>query len=72
MTLMFVLLGLVGAVATHLLLKRENRIRDQGLRDEVILGSGDMRGAEKNGVFQSIDEARLRKGDEWSGFRYMV
>lgn len=52
------------------LLRLENKRRDSGERDEVIVGvqSGDSR----NGYYESVEEARRDKTDEWSGYRYIL
>ena len=55
-----------------ILLKRENRKRALGLRNEVIDGIYDEYSNEKNGHFTSVEEARKEKGDEWSGFKYSL
>lgn len=60
-------------------------MRDRGERDEVIDGvylervGGEKESeaereerARKNGRFESVDAARMEKGDEWSGYRYML
>ncbi|KAG6902544.1 hypothetical protein C0995_014933 [Termitomyces sp. Mi166 len=49
-------------------LVRENARRDRGERDEIIGKDGT--GNEKNGRFATLEEAKLEKGDEWSGYRY--
>lgn len=51
-------------------LRRENAKREAGLRDEVIYGVDNPNARENNGVYDSVEEARMDKGDEWSGFRY--
>ena len=71
-TLAFVLVSLISAVVSHVLLKRENKRRDRGERDEVITGLENEKGDAKNGCFESVEEARMKKGDKFSGFRYMV
>jgi len=57
-----------------ILLKRENARRDRGERDEIIenqVSTHDARN-EKNGRFATVDEAKREKGDEWSGYRYVI
>ena len=71
-SLAFVLAGLISAAVSHVLFKRENNRRDRGGRDEVIIGLENEKGNAKNGCFESVDEAKMRKGDKFSGFRYMV
>ena len=55
-----------------LLLRRENSLRDAGRRDEVIKGVDNPRANPENGSYNSVEEARIDKGDEWSGFRYTL
>jgi hypothetical protein len=58
------------------LLRRENERRDKGERDEVIdsdnSGEETNKMALKNGRFETVDDARREKGDEWSQFRYTL
>jgi len=61
-----------------LLLRSENNRRERGECNEVIwigekgeeMDEETKRRGEANGIYDSIDEARRNKGDEWSGFRY--
>jgi hypothetical protein len=53
-------------------LKRENEARDRGERDEVIDGFPNPNAKLHNGRYGSVAEARIDKGDMWSGFRYTV
>lgn len=55
-----------------IMLRRENKKRDAGARDEIIEGMDSTTANVKNGKFKSVDEARAEKGDEWSGFRYTL
>jgi hypothetical protein len=52
-------------------LRKENARRDRGERDEIIDGD-DEHGYEVNGRYESVEAARIDKGDEWSGFRYVL
>jgi len=66
---------MIGFICTALfgfLLQRENARRDRGERDEVIDGIDNKHGDEVNGRYESIRAARIDKGDEWSGFRYVL
>jgi hypothetical protein len=67
--LAYISIGFIASLVYWLVCRRENAIRDSGVRDEVI--SGQKGGFEKNGVFESVQEAKLEKGDNWSGFRYV-
>ncbi|KAE9408223.1 MFS general substrate transporter [Gymnopus androsaceus JB14] len=51
---------------------RENARRDRGERDEVIDGIVNKNANIRNGQYPSVDAARLDKGDDWSGFRYVL
>ena len=68
-------------VATSVLIlgmRAENKRRERGERDEVIVGGekAEMLDAETekqaraNGMYGSVDAARRAKGDRWSGYRY--
>lgn len=54
------------------MLRRENAIRDSGARDEVIEKVDNPRADTRNGTFKTVEEAKMEKGDEWSGFRYSL
>ncbi|KAL5520836.1 hypothetical protein ACEPAF_2839 [Sanghuangporus sanghuang] len=62
-------LSLLAATALHILLGAENARRDRGERDEVIAGKG---GNPVNGCYESLEAVKREKGDEWSGFRYII
>lgn len=53
-------------------LSRENKKRDLRERDEIIKGIDNPNGDAINGVYDSVEAARIDKGDEWSGFRYSL
>ena len=56
-----------------ILLRRENAARDRGERDEVIAGEDNKHAdGDRNGRFESVEDARREKGDLWSGFRYTL
>jgi hypothetical protein len=75
-------LGLVCSVIYQACLRHENTLRDRGERDEIITGVNDKREdgmhekveelARRNGRFSSVEEAKMVKGDEWSGYRYTL
>lgn len=73
--LAYIAIGWICSAVFTIQLKLENDRRDRGERDEVI-GCGDRLEQEivvkaaKNGKYESIEAARVDKGDEWSGFRY--
>jgi predicted MFS family arabinose efflux permease len=71
---MYICFGVIASVAFMILLKRENARRDRGERDEIIenqVETHDPRN-EKNGRYATVDEAKKDKGDEWSGYRYVI
>ncbi|EJU02841.1 MFS general substrate transporter [Dacryopinax primogenitus] len=69
--LLYVLLIFIGTAVMMFLLKRENDARDRGERNETIGAQSD--GAKNpNGTFGTVQEAKLAKGDYWSGFRYTL
>ena len=53
-------------------LKRENIRRGRGERDEVLAGVNNKLADEKNGRYETVLAARTDKGDQWSGFRYVI
>ena len=65
-------IGLASSAICTVMLRWENARRDRGERDEVIRGVINSNARERNGVYDSVDEARGAKGDKWSGFRYIV
>lgn len=74
--LAYIAIGWLCSAAFMFLLRRENERRDRGERDEVI--DSDNSGEEtdelalKNGRFETVNDARREKGDEWSQFRYTL
>lgn len=46
--------------------------RDRGERDEIIEGVDNPNARECNGRYDSVEAAKIDKGDEWSGFRYAL
>ena len=74
LVLMYICFGVIMSIAYIFLLKRENARRDRGERDEIIenqVETHDPRN-EKNGRYATVDEAKKDKGDEWSGYRYVI
>ena len=74
LVLMFICFGLLASVALLIFLKRENARRDRGERDEIIENQVETHDScnEKNGRYATVDEAKKDKGDEWSGYRYVI
>ncbi|KAL5520899.1 hypothetical protein ACEPAF_2902 [Sanghuangporus sanghuang] len=71
-TLGYVVVGLFGSSTMTFLLTKENARRDRGERDEVIGNSEKAGGDPRNGIYESVDAAKRDKGDEWSGYRYII
>ena len=80
LVLLYIGIGLVSSIVYYVFLRRENAARDRGERDEVIEGVfKENEGAEereerarRNGRFSSVEEAKREKGDQWSGYRYIL
>ncbi|KAG5647847.1 hypothetical protein DXG03_007771 [Asterophora parasitica] len=58
------------SVSLAMVIGLENGRRERGERDEII-GQG-TEGNEKNGRFETVADAKREKGDEWSGYRYII
>jgi hypothetical protein len=69
---MYIAIGWLSSLIYTILLRRENKARDRGERDEVIDGFENKSANVDNGRYSSVAEARREKGDMWSGFRYTV
>ena len=74
LVLMYIAFGIIFSAIYSILLKRENARRDRGERDEII---GDSKATEgkgdaKNGTFATVADAKVAKGDAWSGYRYTL
>lgn len=70
--LIYIAIGWLSSLTYTILLRRENKARDQGKRDEVVDGFENKSADVLNGRYSSVAEARKEKGDMWSGFRYTV
>lgn len=68
----YIAIGFFSSILFAYLLRRENLKRERGERDEVIDGVDNKRAQEYNGRYESIEAAKIDKGDEWSGFRYTL
>lgn len=73
LVLMYIGFGIVFSLVYLFLLRAENARRDRGERDEII-GKSDEQDdpREKNGRFDTVEDAKREKGDEWSGYRYFL
>ncbi|KAF8271580.1 MFS general substrate transporter [Lactarius quietus] len=80
LVLLYIGIGIVSSITYYVFLRRENAARDRGERDEVIedafrenegVDEREER-ARRNGRFASVEEAKREKGDQWSGYRYIL
>ncbi|KAF7356491.1 MFS domain-containing protein [Mycena venus] len=70
LVLMYICIGIIANATFLYLLKKENARRDRGERDELI---GQMLGEDNgNGRFATVEDAKMEKGDLWSGYRYIL
>lgn len=55
-------------------LRTENARRARGERDELLVGIDENKSGTnpRNGTFDSIEEAKREKGDQWSGYKYTL
>ncbi|KDR80770.1 hypothetical protein GALMADRAFT_1105708 [Galerina marginata CBS 339.88] len=74
LVLMYIGIGIVTSTAFLFLLKRENARRDRGERTEYIENLPETHDPanEKNGRFATVEDAKRKKGDKWSGYRYTI
>jgi len=80
LALLYIAIAWLATLLFMYLLRRENAQRDQGKRDEDIVGNsedqivGDVseKDVTRNGTFASLADAKREKGDEWSGYRYTL
>ncbi|KAF8238161.1 MFS general substrate transporter [Tricholoma matsutake] len=70
--LIYIGLGICASLTYLFFLRRENMARDGGERDEIIGDDSNGLQNEKNGRFATLEDARREKGDEWSGYRYVL
>lgn len=70
--LAYIAIGFFSSLLFAFLLRRENMKRDRGERDEIIEGVDNPNARECNGRYDSVEAAKIDKGDEWSGFRYAL
>ncbi|KAK0202517.1 MFS general substrate transporter [Desarmillaria ectypa] len=72
LVLLYLGIGTVFSIVNLILLKRENKKRDRGERDEIIGDATTEKGPEENGQFATVNDAKMEKGDKWSGYRYTI
>lgn len=70
--LAYIAIGWLCSLAYYFHLRYENARRERGHRDEVIEGVDNKNADGRNGHFESVEAARIEKGDQWSGFRYSL
>ncbi|EJT99766.1 MFS general substrate transporter [Dacryopinax primogenitus] len=74
--LVYICIGFISTVVMMIGLKRENAARERGEKDEVIEGERPVGekavGDAKNGVYETVEDAKRDKGDQWSGYRYVI
>ncbi|KAG6841931.1 hypothetical protein C0991_005111 [Blastosporella zonata] len=70
--LAYITIGFISTIIFGTFLQRENARRERGERDEIIEGIDNKHADAKNGSYESVQAARIEKGDEWSGFRYTI
>ena len=70
--LAYIAIGWLSSLTYTILLRRENKARDRGERDEVIDGLENKDVNTHNERYSNVADARGKKGDMWSGFRYTV
>ncbi|KAK0239198.1 MFS general substrate transporter [Armillaria nabsnona] len=71
LVLLYLCIGAVFSIVYLILLKRENKKRERGERDEVI-GDSIEKVPEENDRFATVSDAKMEKGDLWSGYRYTL
>lgn len=70
--LVYIMIGLFSSILYAYFLRLENLRRERGERDEIIEGLDNENAQECNGKYESIEAAKNDKGDDWSGFRYIL
>ncbi|KAK0501593.1 MFS general substrate transporter [Armillaria luteobubalina] len=72
LVLLYLSIGAVFSIVYLIFLKRENKKRERGERDEVIGDCTAEKVPEENGRFATVSDAKIEKGDKWSGYRYTL
>ncbi|KAL1762024.1 major facilitator superfamily domain-containing protein [Schizophyllum commune] len=68
--LAYIAIGFISSAVFLIGLKRANASKEHGEHDEIIDGVKNKHAHERNGTYASVEEARMDKGDRWSGFKY--
>ncbi|KAH8922657.1 MFS general substrate transporter [Atractiella rhizophila] len=66
--LIYIAIGFVSSLIFYFGLKRENAKRERGERDERIGGENPNDGKE---WYPTLEDCKIQKGDQWSGYRYV-
>ncbi|KAF7301835.1 MFS domain-containing protein [Mycena indigotica] len=70
LVLMYICMGIIANSLFLYLIRKENARRDRGERDEVI--GPETLADNGNGRFETVEDAKREKGDNWSGYRYVL
>ncbi|KLO11529.1 MFS general substrate transporter [Schizopora paradoxa] len=72
--LTYIGLGFIASAVYSFRLRAENLRRARGERDEIIVGEDEIKQGmnSKNGTYETIEEAKREKGDQWSGYKYTL
>ena len=68
--LAYIAIGFISSAVFLIGLKRANASKERGEHDEIIDAIENKHAHERNGTYASVEEARMDKGDRWSGFKY--
>ncbi|KAI4526357.1 MFS general substrate transporter [Schizophyllum commune Loenen D] len=68
--LAYIAIGFISSAVFLIGLKRANASKERGVHDEIVHGVENKHAHERNGTYASVEEARMDKGDRWSGFKY--
>ncbi|KAL1719583.1 major facilitator superfamily domain-containing protein [Schizophyllum commune] len=68
--LAYIAIGFISSAVFLIGLKRANASKERGEHDEIIDGIENKHAHERNGTYATVEEARMDKGDRWSGFKY--
>ncbi|KAL5495356.1 hypothetical protein ACEPAI_819 [Sanghuangporus weigelae] len=69
--LAYIIIGFFSSWILRIVLKAENARRERGERDEAI-GDPEINAEKGVRVYESVEAAKIDKGDFWSGFRYTL
>ncbi|KIJ54472.1 hypothetical protein M422DRAFT_200255 [Sphaerobolus stellatus SS14] len=74
LVLLYICIGWISSLVAIILLRRENAARERGERDEIIRGVTALTNPKSSDqkIYDSLDQVKSQKGDEWSGYRYTL